>query len=296
MIELVYSMTGYGKNIQASAHQTVTTEIKTTNHRFLDMKIHCSRSLLFLEDEIKEIIQSNLARGRIEVFIRIENESISPLDVQIDWGLMDQYMNQIQKVKERYHISDELPIEVVTAIPELLTVEHRNELLPGEKELIISSVQHACQEVQSGRQREGKNLQLDVLNRMQVISNIVLSLEDSQPTIIESYRERIIKRVDTYVGHSVTIDESRLHQEIALLVEKGDITEELTRLKSHLTYSIELMDQDEPVGRKLDFIVQEIHRELNTIGSKAVDDQMSRTIVEAKSELEKIREQIQNIE
>lgn len=255
-----------------------------------------SHSLFSLENEIRQVIQSYFNRGRVDVYIHLEDRHLARFDVKVDWHLMDQYMEQIDKAKDRYQLAGNTPLELITSLPDLFLIEQREHLLEEIKDILLLNVRQACKEVQAMRQREGMNLKKDMLKRMQTIHNMVLSLEESQPIIVENYSERVKERIHLYIDDSAQIDETRLHQEIALLAEKGDITEEITRLKSHISHSVELLNEQSQIGRKLDFVIQEVHRELNTIGSKAIDEQMSRLIVQAKGELEKIREQIQNIE
>lgn len=293
---MVYSMTGYGKSVETKDDQKVTVEVRTVNHRFLDVKINMSHSLFSLENEIRQVIQSYFNRGRVDVYIHLEDRHLARFDVKVDWHLMDQYMEQIDKAKDRYQLAGNTPLELITSLPDLFLIEQREHLLEEIKDILLLNVRQACKEVQAMRQREGMNLKKDMLKRMQTIHNMVLSLEESQPIIVENYSERVKERIHLYIDDSAQIDETRLHQEIALLAEKGDITEEITRLKSHISHSVELLNEQSQIGRKLDFVIQEVHRELNTIGSKAIDEQMSRLIVQAKGELEKIREQIQNIE
>lgn len=293
---MVYSMTGYGKGSVTTDREKITTEIRTVNHRFLDIKLNVPHSLLKLEDEIRRLIQSFFTRGRVEVNIHIESENESLFKVLVDWNLMDQYVEQINKVKKRYNLQGEIPLELITSLPDLFLLDQCPKLIEETKEQVLASVDQACEEVKLGRHREGEKLKDDIEKRVQAIHDIVTTLEQSQSKVVSLYQERIKERIQTYINDSAIVDKIRLHQEIALLVDKGDITEEITRLKSHLLHSTELINEQKPIGRKLDFVVQEIHRELNTIGSKAIDEQTGRLIIHAKSELEKVREQIQNIE
>src|SRR5699024_3825604 len=293
------SMTGFGKGVVTSNGQTVTIEIKTVNHRFLDIHIHSAQKISGIEEDIKQAIQKSFSRGRINLIIYITDESHSPYHIEVDWNLLDQYMEQLELMKNRYELQSEIPVDIIRSIPDLFSVKQTDELIESTKDLIIESLEMAVYQTLESREREGLFLQEDILQRIESIRNSIQYLEEIQPKVTAEYYDRIKQRVENYTKDLTDIDENRLHQEIALLIEKGDITEEITRLKSHFDHSLQLLGVKEnsgPVGRKVDFIVQEIHRELNTIGSKAIDEEIGRIIVQSKSELEKVREQIQNIE
>lgn len=296
---MVYSMTGYGKARAEEEARVVTTEIKTVNHRYLDIRLYAPPIVKAIEEDVKKVIQQYFQRGTIHVNIHITDSESSPYQVVVDWPLIDQYMEQLEKVKEKYHLSSEIPVDIVTKIPDVFIIEQKKEMIEQIKSLILTSVHNATIETKKSREKEGLFLREDLISRLKNIETEVKLIEEAQPLVIEEYHNRIKERVLYYTKDLANIDENRLHQEIAFLIEKGDVTEEIIRLKSHLTHSMQLFNEEdgkEPIGRKLDFIVQEIHRELNTIGSKAIDERMGKTIVNLKSELEKIREQIQNIE
>lgn len=296
---MVFSMTGYGKGISKSKGLTVTTEIKTVNHRFLDLYIHAPLQISSIEEDIKKFIQQYFHRGRINVSIHIKDEDDSPYEINVDWNLLDEYIDQINEMKSRYNLQSEIPLEILSSIPDLFSVRQKDNLIERTKALILKSVEIAANQTKESRRREGQFLQEDILARIESIEKSVQFIEENQSKIIDEYYKRIKQRIEDYTKDITELDANRLHQEIALLVEKGDITEEITRLKSHVRHSIQLLKapiEEGPIGRKVDFIVQEIHRELNTIGSKAIDEQIGKIIVQSKSELEKVREQIQNIE
>lgn len=294
----MYSMTGYGRGVSEVESQRVTTEIKTVNHRFLDINIQAPQQIYSVEEDIKNIIQQHFSRGRINISIDITGKKDSPYDVEVDWKLLDQYMKQLNVIKDKYALPSEIPIEMLASLPDLFLVKQREGLIEQIKPYILKSVTEAAIQTKESRRNEGRFLQKDLISRIQSIERSILLLEDRQDQVAHDYHERIKERLQKYTEDLGEIDYNRMHQEIALLVEKGDITEEITRLKSHLHHCLQLFkaSDQEPVGRKADFIVQEIHRELNTIGSKAIDEQTGKITINAKSQLEKIREQIQNIE
>lgn len=296
---MVYSMTGFGKAVIEKDGQIVTTEITTVNHRFLDIKLHSSHVLGKVEEDIKRILRKYFERGRVHVTIHMQDGETSPYNVTVDWNLLDQYMKRLDEVKERYSIESNISLETITEIPDLFIVEQNEDILLQIKELMMASVEEAAKQTKESRLQEGLFLKKDLLKRTKNIEQSVLLLEKQQPDVLRNYYERIQTRVKDYLKDIPKSDNNRIYQEIALLIEKGDITEEITRLKSHLKQMLSLLlaeREREAVGKKLDFIVQEVHRELNTLGAKAIDAKMTEIVVDCKSELEKLREQIQNIE
>ncbi|WP_053075065.1 YicC/YloC family endoribonuclease [Ornithinibacillus californiensis] len=290
------SMTGYGISTFELDSTSISVEIRAVNHRFLDIVPKYPRTFLFLEDKIKRIIKSYFNRGRIEIHVDLDGNSFVDKSIVADWELMDQFVHELQKAKERYSLSGDIQISMITELPDLITV-HANEDKPSElQELLLTYVERACQQVLEMRLEEGKYLIEDIIRRASAIRDMVLLLEGRREAVIEEYRNRIKKRIADFVDKQINLDEGRIHQEIAMLAEKGDISEEITRLLSHLDQMQEICNSDEPIGRKLDFIVQEMNREANTIGSKSSDSMIGEWTVELKSEIEKIKEQVQNIE
>ncbi len=289
-------MTGYGTTTTHLGNTTITVEIKSVNHRFLDIIPKYPRTFLFLEDKIKKTIKSYFDRGRIELHIDLNGGNFKNKTIVADWDLMDQFIQQLQTAKNRYSLKGDIPVSILTELPDLFTIVE-NEDKPAElQEMIISSVTKACEQVDEMRLEEGKNLIKDLIERVSSIRNMVLLLEGRREKVIEEYRLRIKKRIEEYIEDSISLDNGRIHQEIAMLSEKGDITEEITRLLSHLEQIKVICQSEDPIGRKLDFVVQEMNREANTIGSKSTDSQIGEWTVSIKSEIEKIKEQVQNIE
>lgn len=289
-------MTGYGREvIHKDTSTTVSVEIRSVNHRYLDISIKAPRSLLFLEDQIKRMIQQRFKRGRIEIYINIEGEEFVSRTLTTDWRLLDQYIDTMQQIKKTYDLFGDIPLSMLTTLPEIITVQETEEESDELVELLTTCISRACEQVLSARIKEGDFLLKDVQDRMKTVHQTVSLLDELKPKVIEEYRQRITERINHFISGDM-IDENRLHQEIAYLIERGDITEELTRLFAHIEHFNNLLTSDDPIGRKLDFIIQEMHREMNTIGAKSIDSEMSEKVVRLKSEIEKIREQIQNIE
>lgn len=288
-------MTGYGREVLQIEDTMVTVEIRSVNHRYLDFSVKAPRSLVYLEDKIKKVIHSSFKRGRVEVFIEVAGEGFVKKSLTTDWDLMDQYMEQVKKAKERYHLIGDIPTTMITNLPDLIVVQEIEEQPDQLQDAIMMSVERACEQVQSMQSTEGSYLIKDIKERMQQMQNIVFSLKARRNIVTEEYRGRIQQRIDEYLVDTVNLDHTRIHQEIALLAEKGDITEEITRLLSHINHFFVTIDSKEAMGRKLDFIMQEMHRETNTIGSKSMDPKISEWIISLKGDIEKIKEQVQNI-
>jgi uncharacterized protein (TIGR00255 family) len=289
-------MTGYGASSFQLDNTAITVEIKSVNHRFLDIIPKYPRAFLFLEDRIKQIIKHYFNRGRIEIHIDIEGETFVNKSIVTDWSLMDQFIQQIHIAKERYQLEGDIPVSIITQLPELITVTEKEEKPNELQEQLLDCIKLACEQMLKMRLEEGKNLIHDIMNRVQVIRDMVHLLEERRETVVSEYRTRIQSRIEDYLEDATVLEESRLHQEIALLAEKGDISEEITRLLSHVDHVEEICKSNQPIGRKLDFVLQEMNREANTIGSKSTDHKIGVWTVTMKSEIEKIKEQVQNIE
>lgn len=293
---MIRSMTGYGTGSVNLEEIQYNIEIRTVNHRFLDMRLHLPNSFNFMENDIKKALKLFFERGRIEVYINFTGSHLVSKTLTTDWTLLDQYIKQYQSVKKRYDLSGTLSIDLLSAIPELFIVEEEDNLPADLAPVILKSIKHVSKQVLHMREQEGSHLAHDIKSRMNSVHNMLLLIKEQRPQVVKEYRERIRQRIIEYTGGLTETDSQLFHQEIALLAEKGDISEELTRLDSHIAHFLETMELNETIGRKLDFIIQEMHREINTVGSKSTEHQIGRLTVQIKSELEKIKEQIQNIE
>lgn len=289
------SMTGYGRAVDSINGQNISVEIRSVNHRFLDITTKIPRSLLSKEDKIKKIIQGYFHRGRIEVFITIDGEGILERKLTVNWDLVDQYIHKLKEIQNRYQLGGTIEIGHLVNQADLLTVDEKEQHADWMEETIVAIVTNAAKQVLEMRKKEGNELITDLTSRLRLVNNIVKVLGDRRDIVIIEYRDRIKKRLESYIGDFIS-DESKIVQEVALLAEKGDISEEITRLESHLLQFDHLLTNQSIVGRKLDFIVQEMHREANTVGSKSNDVKISELVVQLKSEIEKIKEQVQNIE
>ncbi|MEK3908251.1 YicC/YloC family endoribonuclease [Oceanobacillus sp. FSL W7-1309] len=295
VIDMPLSMTGYGRKVLHIENTMVTIEIRSVNHRFLDIAIKLPRTFLFLEDKLKKTVQSQFTRGRIEVYISIEGDGFSNRTLQADWELIDQYVTHLDRAKQKYHLNGEIPLTVLSSMQDFFHIKDTGGSLEKVHQLILEGTLDACKQVSVMRQEEGVYLTNDLTERLRSITETVLQLRTKRDIVRKEYQERIMERIHVYVDDEISKD-GKFYQEIVLLAEKGDITEEITRLLGHIEHFERTMNSKEAAGRKLDFIIQEMHREANTIGSKSTDVSISEWTVSLKSMIEKMKEQVQNIE
>ncbi|WP_240050833.1 YicC/YloC family endoribonuclease [Metabacillus litoralis] len=287
-------MTGFGRASKQIGSCFFTVEMKSVNHRFLDINLKMPKQFMGIEDKIKKIISQSINRGRLEVYINFEGEFLANKTVKVDWAIVDQFIDSLKEIKKRYSIEDQISLENILSFG--AGIEVTEESLPSDEyELeIVQLIETAVKQLADMRAIEGQQLVQDLKKRVKSLQEITLDLEKIAPDVVEQYRERIKKRVGEFITGN--IDENRILTEVALFADKADITEELTRIHSHIHQFQETLIEQEPVGRKLDFLVQELNREANTIGSKANDGLIAKNVVELKSIIEKLKEQVQNIE
>ncbi len=285
-------MTGYGQSIISSNKLTITVEMRSVNSRYLEIKFKMPPLWGELEDRIREIISSEISRGRVEINIsahHIESDS----QVAIDCRLLERVKDAHKKIQDVFGLKEPLSFTDLLAVEGVLKVEKAQDDLEEIWILLEQAILDALNQLLAMRKSEGERLSSDIANRITYIKELVAELEKLSPIIVKEQQEKLSERVAEL---GVTLSEDRLEQEVALIVDKMSVTEELVRLKSHCDGFLEIMKEGERVGRKLDFLLQEMNREINTTGAKSSNLTISRLVVEIKSELEKIREQIQNIE
>ncbi len=291
---MIVSMTGFGRAKKETATFSVVAEIKSVNHRFCEINIRLPRQLLILEDKIKKAIMHHVKRGRVEVFLTIDGEGLVKKSLAIDWELLDSLLAATMQIQGKYQLTDQITTQQLLSNENILSIEEE-ELENTELEsTVLEVIEIAVLQLKKMREIEGQKLIQDIAVFLDLIEENVHNIETYAPLVVSHYRERIEKRMKDYVGNE--FDENRILTEVAIFSEKADISEELTRLQSHISQFRETVLTNEPIGRKLDFIVQEMNREINTIGSKANDSLLTKHVVEMKSLLEKIKEQVQNIE
>lgn len=288
-------MTGFGQAQEKFDHTTISIEVKTVNHRFLDFSFKMPREFSVFEDAMKQKVRQYFNRGRVEVFIHVSGEGVKTKTVQVNWNVLDQYLNALDEIKSKRSISGDLEFEDILQLEGIFLEDEEANVDEFLQEKVLSILEEVLQKAQMMRQEEGKVLKKDVLNHIQEIKRLTYELKEHIDSIQEEYRIKIKERIEEHLTTG-THDESRVVQEVALLADKADISEEIIRLLSHVEQVEETIELQQPIGRKLDFITQELLRETNTIGSKSNNVHVSKIVVALKSEIEKIKEQVQNIE
>ncbi len=292
---MLRSMTGFGRGESSSPGYQITCEIKGVNHRYFDFNLRMSRRYNILEDRIREKVKQYIVRGRIETFINIEKTGESQRNIKVDNDLAMLYHNSLKDLAEYLQIESAIKIVDIFKLPEVFALEEDEEDIENIWSGVDGALTSALDSLVEMRIREGQALAEEIRRRNQNIVNTVGVIEERSPLVVKEHFERMKKRIQE-LYQDLAIDESRLIQEIAIFADRTSIAEELVRLKSHCSQMEELLLLTEPVGRKCDFLIQEMFREVNTIASKANDLFINRTVVELKAELEKIREQVQNVE
>jgi uncharacterized protein (TIGR00255 family) len=291
---MIISMTGFGRSKVVSGPYAVNVEIKSVNHRFSEFSIRMPRQLLKIEEKIKKKLNQHIRRGRVEVYVTLEGEGTVTRKVHVDWKLIDEYYQFIEQAKEKYDLEGKISLQELIGINELVHIEE-SEI--GNEELetvVLKGIEEAVILLKEMRLAEGEELKKDITGNLYQLETAVIELRKYAPLVVQGYKERLTKRMMEFLNGQH--DEARILTEVAVFADKADINEEMTRLCSHIQQFLQTIEDHEPIGRKLDFLVQEMNREVNTIGSKANDANIAKMVVEMKSLLEKLKEQIQNIE
>lgn len=292
---MIKSMTGYGRG-EAELNGTVyTVELRSVNHRYFEFNCRAPKGLLFLEGPLKKLVSARVHRGKVDVFIDQRSAGGEAGQIVLNRGLAQSYYTALTQLKAQLHLPGKVSLELVAANPALFSAQQPTQ--PEEKVLaaVLAAAEQALKAFLAMRENEGQRLRADVLNRCNTILQMVQQVEARSPETVALYRERLQHRVQELLEDQ-QVEEQRLLTEVALFADKIAVDEETVRLRSHLEQVQQLLSLSEPVGRKLDFIIQEMNREANTTGSKCVDLEITRIVVEIKAQIEKIREQIQNIE
>lgn len=293
---MIRSMTGYGRGEYIDEARSFLVEIKSVNHRYNDIIVRMPKKLSAFEERIKKLIKSLVKRGRIEVYITLEESKDDDLIIKPNLNIIEQYYDSLLQIKNKLKLKDEIKLSNLTRFPDTFTIENREE----EEEVIWEALSSAVNQAISGlidmRKAEGQKLAEDIKHRSEKIYGIVKEIDSRSPIIVKEYREKLLERIRELTEDTINIDEDRIALEVSVYADKSNITEEIVRLFSHIEQLSIITNESGAVGRKLDFLIQEMNREINTIGSKSSDIDISKMVIEIKSELEKIREQIQNIE
>lgn len=291
---MIKSMTGFGRGKYENEGRTYTVEIKSVNHKYSDINVRLPRFLNSVEDKIRKRVAEVISRGKIDIFVNFENYSNKGTTIRINKELAKEYIKELKSLAEEADLIFDLNVIDVSKFPEILKLEDEdNDELIGQEVMI--ALDDALEKFVSMREIEGKKLVEDIERRIYIIQEKVNEVAKFSSTLVEDYIARLSTRVNELLAPG-TVDEARLMQEIVIFSDKSSIEEELTRLKSHISQFLELIKQASPIGKKIDFLIQEINREVNTIGSKANCLDITNKVIEIKTEVENIREQIQNIE
>ena len=292
---MIRSMTGYGRDQQLLHGRSITVEIRSVNHRYFEFSCRAPRGCAFLEDCLKRSLQSAISRGKVEVSLTLQTIESRHTSVAVDHALAGQYLTALRALGEEYSLPDDLTLSSVARLPDVFTLCRDEE---DEEELaadVLQVLQNALDRFVAMREAEGERLRADVLSRVVTMEEHLSFVEERSPQTVIEYRARLTAKLTELLNGAVP-DEARILTEAAIVADRLAVDEETVRLRSHFAQLRRIMESTEPVGRKLDFLVQEMNRETNTIGSKCSDTAIAGHVVEMKSEIEKIREQIQNIE
>ncbi len=292
---MVKSMTGYGRARETRNKRDITVEIRSVNNRYLDCTVKMPRAYIFAEDAIKARVQKAISRGKVDVFVTIDTSAADVTVVSVNEPLARGYYEALSKLQSTFSLEGEITAATLARFPDVLTVTKAEEDVETVSADICAVLDEALAAYNAMRAVEGRKLAEDIAGRVTTIETVVGKVEERSPQTVAAYRERLENKMRE-VLQSTTIDESRILTEAAIFADKVAVDEETVRLRSHIAQLRDMLQGSEPVGRKLDFLIQEVNRECNTIGSKCNDLAIAQDVVNMKAEVEKIREQVQNIE
>ena len=288
-------MTGYGRGENTVNGYTITEELRSVNNRYLDCNVRIPRLYLFAEEAIKSRVQNTISRGKVDVFVTLENTGEQKLNVSLNKPVADGYYAALKELASTYGLSDDISVSLLSRFPEVLVAEKAEDDVEQMAKDICSVLDRALADFDQMRTREGVRLKEDILSRALTIEEIVSLVERRSPETVSEYRARLETRMNEVLANT-QLDPARILTEAAIFADKVAVDEETVRLRSHIAQLREMLEKGGAVGRKLDFLIQEFNREANTIGSKCSDIEIARHVVDVKAEIEKIREQIQNLE
>ena len=294
---MIKSMTGFGRCRTVLHGREISVEIKSVNHRFFEFSCRTPKGYGFLDDKLKTLVNSRVSRGKIDMFVTVGTAEDTPAEVKINHSLVSGYINAMKEISETYGIENDVTVTAISRFPDVYTVSKA----PENEEEITAHVLEAANTAIDGfiamREAEGEKMKADILGRAEVILATVDEIDERSPQTVKEYEERLLDRINrTLQDYNINIDEQRVLTEVAVFADKVAVAEETVRLRSHFAQLSKIMESQTPIGREIDFIIQEMNREANTIGSKVQDAEIAHKVVKIKSEIEKMREQIQNIE
>ena len=294
---MIKSMTGFGRCEIADEKRKFTVELKSVNHRYLDVNMKMPKKLNFFESAIRSLLKKYIERGKVDLYISYEDYTEDNYALKYNEGLAGEYLKYLNAMAETFHLENDVRVSTLSRYPDVFVMEEQEmdeeELWNGLQKAICG----ACEQFVETRIREGENLKKDLCEKLDDLLAGVDFIEERSPQTVAEYEQRLMERIkQTLAENDVKVDEQRVLTEVAVFADKVAVAEETVRLRSHFDQLSKFLEYDEPVGRKIDFIIQEMNRESNTIGSKVQDAILAHKVVDIKSEIEKIREQVQNIE
>ncbi len=292
---MVKSMTGFGRCEISEGDRKMTVEMKSVNHRYLDVAVKMPKKLNYFESAIRSLLKTYIQRGKVDVFITYEDLSEANAVLRYNQALAAEYLKYLNQMAEEFHLEQDVKVSALSRYPEVLVMEEVQEDEEELWKLLEKAVKGACEQFVETRIREGENLKRDLLIKLDELLEHVAYVEERSPQIVAEYREKLTEKVKELLADT-QMEESRIAAEVTIYADKICVDEEIVRLKSHIKHTKETLEKEDSVGRKLDFIAQEMNREANTILSKANDLEVSNHAIELKTGIEKVREQIQNIE
>ncbi|MCD8085931.1 MAG: YicC family protein [Clostridiales bacterium] len=292
---MLKSMTGYGRGELTLHGRSITVEVRSVNNRYLDCNIRLPKAYACAEDGIQRAVKGAVSRGKVDVFVTVEQEAAEAVAVRVNEAMAAGYVAAFRSMAEQYHLAGEVSLDLIARMPDVVQVEKAPENLEELTEDLLAATRAALADFDAMRSREGQKLYEDLSQRLDTMEGFVSVVERRSPETVAAYRERLYARIQETLADR-QIDEGRVLTEVAIFADKVAVAEETVRLTSHIAQFRTMMESGQPIGRKLDFLIQEMNRETNTIGSKCNDLELSTVVVDMKAELEKIREQVQNVE
>ena len=292
---MIKSMTGYGRNEMVIAGKKISCEIKSVNHRYSDYTVKVPRYYGFMEDRVRSYISEFISRGKVDVYISIESYDTADKEIKLNTGLAQSYINALYELRDKFNLKDDISVMTVARNTEIFKSEKIEE---DEEELwntVLQVLEPAVRDFVAMREREGERIKEDLCERVEYMKKLSLKIDEYSEQSVSEYKDRLYSKIKEILEDR-TVDESRILTEVAIFADKVAVNEETVRLQSHYNEFYEIISKNEPAGRKLDFLIQEINREVNTTGSKACNIDIAKIVVELKGEIEKLREQVQNIE
>ncbi|HLR21355.1 MAG TPA: YicC/YloC family endoribonuclease [Tissierellaceae bacterium] len=295
-MNLIRSMTGYGKGEHENQLYRFSVEMKSVNHRYNDIYIRMPKHISYLEEKIKRIIKNEIKRGKIDVFINLEYLEDSAMDVKVDIPLAKSYKSALNELILELDLKDYVKLNNILHMDNVINSERKDVDEEEIEDCLKKAINIGLEQMVNMRMAEGKELKEDMILKLKNVEENLIFIEKRAPNVVLEYKEKLSERIEELLNDDIDLDEDKLNNEVAFFADRSSIDEEIVRLKSHIKQFYLILEEENSIGRKLDFLIQELNREINTIGSKSNDISISKLVVDIKSELEKIREQVQNIE